>query len=435
MATISSLVDRVRLELGDLGKTFVTQFIADGTTNRFKLHYSPLDHTTVNVYATPVGGSATDISLTTYVEESTGVIVTQDIPADGTEMNVSGTYYRYFTFAELSQLVTAAVAQHSAGHVDSLGRAMNIDTLPMIEEYPVAVYATTLALYTLATDSAFDIDIAAPDGVSIPRTERYRQLMEMIQTRQQQYRELCVMLGVGLYRIDVTSLRRISKATGRYVPIYTPQEVDDRSYPHRVEDQLPTYGDRQVEWPTEAGDLTAYQGRAFSTTLTATANYAGYNFVAQLLNQRGSVLKIKDFDLTVTTTGTAVITAAARTAGSTTIAITTSTAHGLTTGDSVAITDVHTTVDGIGNVTVIDTTHFTVTGTATTVLALTGLTGQVEKNVSKTYTFNLSFTADDTLRIAERTYWSLSTVNAYTLEHIEIQGGNFFTARVNSAVL
>jgi hypothetical protein len=436
MATVSSLVDRVRLELGDLGKSFVTQFIADGTTNRFKLHYSPIDATTVTVYATPAGGSATDISSTSYVEESTGVLVTQDIPADGTELNVSGTYYRYFTGAELTQLVTAAVDQHSAGHIDSLGRKMTIDTLPMIEEYPVSVYATTLALYTLATDSAFDIDIAAPDGVSIPRTERYRQLMEMIQTRQQQYRELCVMLGVGLYRIDVTSLRRISKATGRYVPVYTPQEVDDRSYPHRVEDQLPTYGDRQVEWPSDSTELTAYQGRAFTTTFTVNANYAGKNFVANLLNQRGSVLKIQEFDLVVSTTGISSITAASRTAGSTTISLTTSTAHGLTTGDSVAITDVDTTVNGIGAVTVVDTTHFTVTGTATTALALTGLTGAAaEKSVVKDYTFTLSLTADETLRLAEKAYWSLCTIDAYSLEHIEIKGANFFTARVSSVVL
>ena len=39
MATLLSLTDRVRVELGDLGKSFVTQFVADGTTNRFKLLY------------------------------------------------------------------------------------------------------------------------------------------------------------------------------------------------------------------------------------------------------------------------------------------------------------------------------------------------------------------------------------------------------------
>ena len=116
--------------------------------------------------------------------------------------------------------------------------------------------------------------------------------------------------------------------------------------------------------------------------------------------------------------------------------MTTSTAHGLTTGDSVAITDVDTTVNGIGAVTVVDTTHFTVTGTATTALALTGLTGAAaEKSVVKDYTFTLSLTADETLRLAEKAYWSLCTIDAYSLEHIEIKGANFFTARVSSVVL
>ena len=49
MANIDSLISRVRVELGDLGKSFVTQFVADGSTNRFKLHYAPLDSTTVTV--------------------------------------------------------------------------------------------------------------------------------------------------------------------------------------------------------------------------------------------------------------------------------------------------------------------------------------------------------------------------------------------------
>jgi hypothetical protein len=432
VATISSLVDKVRVELGDIGKSFVTQFVADGSTNRFILHYAPLDASLVQVYKNGV-----DISDYSTVEESTGILVLDDVPADGDALTVSGNYYRYFTAAELASLVTSAVEQHSAGHTDSLGRKMTVDTLPLMEEYPVTVYATTLALYTLATDAAFDIDIQAPDGVTIPRAERYRQLMEMIQTRQAQYKDLCVQLGVGLYRIDVFTLRRVSKATGRYVPVYIPQEVDDRSYPQRVDDQLPTYGNRPVTWATEAGDLTAYQGRSYTTSIDYTGNLAGKLFVADLLNQRGSTLIVQPFTLSVDTTGIDSITGAARTSGSTTITITTSAAHGLSTGNSVVITGVHSTVDGVytilsGNPA---NTTFTVTGTATTALALTGLTGQVETNVSKDYTFTLSLTKDQTLRLAERTYWSLSTIDAFTSDRVELKGGNFFTARVSSVVI
>lgn len=295
MATISTLVDRVRLELGDTGKSFVTQFVADGTTNRFRLHYSPLDATTVFVYVNGV-----DYTSSSHIEESTGVLVTDDVLADGDEVTVSGTYFRYFTGRELEAIVSDAFAQHTAKHVDAGGRKMTLANLPGLEEYPVALYATTLALYTLATDASFDIDIQAPDGVSIPRAERYRQLMDMVSARQNQYRELCAHLGIGLYQIDVMTLRRISKGTNRYVPIYKPQEVDDYSYPQRVRDVVPTYGDKPVVWPTEAGELTAYQGRAFSTTIEFTGDYdESVSFVAKVLPQRGSIQSRMEFDLIV----------------------------------------------------------------------------------------------------------------------------------------
>jgi hypothetical protein len=344
VATISSLVSRVRLELGDQGKSFVTQFVADGTTNRFRLNYSPLDATCVFVYQDGV-----DVTSTSYVEESTGVLVVDGLPADGVNFRVTGDYYRYFTNNDLTTLVTQAVAQHSAGHVDSVGRQINVENLPLIEEYPVVIYATTLALYTLATDASFDIDIAAPDGVSIPRSERYRQLMDMVNARQQQYKDLCVLLGVGMYKIDTFT-----------------QEVDDRSYPQRVADQLPTYGDKQPAWPTDGGELIAYQGRAFTQDITFTGTYddESVSYVAKLLNQRGSVLVVQNFGLSV------------------------------------------------------------------------------EGPVDGTYTATLTLTSDETLRLANRTYWSIQLVdpnntdpNSGSILPVEIKGGNFFTERVSTVVI
>lgn len=360
MADITTLVSKVRLELGDTGKSFVVQFVADGTTNRFNIHYSPLDAT--QVYVTLNGA---DVTSSTSVEESSGVIVFDEVPADGDEIQVSGLYYRYFTAAELTYLVESAIAQHSAKHTDSLGRTLIAATLPSIEEYPVVVYATSLALYTLATDSSFDIDILAPDGVNIPRSERYRQLMDMVNVRKAQYQELCVHLGIGMFSIDVFSLRRISKATGRLVPLYTPQEVDDRSYPQRVDTPLPTYGDKPITWPTEAGELTAYQGRAFTADVTFSGTFdESTSFAAKLLNQRGSVLVVQEFDLS-------------------------------------------TVDDGDGN-----------------------------------YTATISLTSDQTLRLAERTYWSIQLIdpentdpNSGTILPVELKGGKFFTARVRTTVI
>ena len=162
MASLDNLVSKVRLELGDSGKSFVVQFVADGTTNRFEIHYSPLDANQVYVALNGV-----DVTSSTSVEESTGTLVFDTVPEDGDEITVSGTYYRYFTAAELAYIVESALAQHSAKHTDSLGRTLTPATLPHIEEYPVVIYATSLALYTLATDASFDIDVLAPDGVNI----------------------------------------------------------------------------------------------------------------------------------------------------------------------------------------------------------------------------------------------------------------------------
>ena len=295
MATLSSLVERVRFELGDLPQSFVTQFISDVSTNRYRLEHAPIDADRVTVFKNGV-----DISEDVEIEEHTGILVLDDLPDIDDEFTVTGNYYRYFTTRELENIVTTALTQHAGRDTDSLGRKITVDNLPSIEEYPVSLYATTLALYTLATDASFDINIFAPDGVTIPRSERYRQLMEMIDARREQYRELCTQLGIGMYSIDVFTLRRISKTTNRYVPVYRPEEVDDRSRPQRVELPMPTYGDAPTPWPTDGGELTAYEGIAFTHTLTVTGDYEDKLFSARLLPQRGSLQVVRNFDLVVT---------------------------------------------------------------------------------------------------------------------------------------
>lgn len=294
MATLSSLVERVRMELGDLGQSFVETIVSDGSTERFQLQYSPLNGESLVVIVDSGTPPVTDISATTAVEEQSGVLVLAAAPAAASVLTISGTHYRYFTNAEIETILTTALAQHSARRTDSLGRDLTLENLPFIEEYPVAIYATTLALYTLATDAAFDIDIQAPDGVTIPRSERYRQLMEMIQQRQEQYKELCVQLGIGMYSIDVFTFRRKSKMTGRYVPVFTAQEVDDRSWPKRADIPLPTYGSKPVAWPTDGGDLTAYQTIAWTDTVTFSGNYGEEaNFYAKIIHARGSLQQLQ----------------------------------------------------------------------------------------------------------------------------------------------
>lgn len=293
MATLTSMADRLRYELGDIGRSFVYQFIADGVTNRFLVPYSPLDGADL-----VINQEGEDVSTTVEVEEATGYIVFDTMPAAGDVIVVAGNYYKYFTNTEICQYINDAFAQHSAFHTDAYGRTVSLANLAVLEEYPVIIYASTLALYTLATDASFDIDITAPDGVMIPRSERYRQLMQMIDVRKNQYKELCSQLGIGLYKIDVFSFRRISKTTNQYVPIYEPQEVDDKSYKTRVHLPIPTYGNVEQPPVTVVQDLNVYEGDAYEFSIRLDFEVDNLTPLAQIRVTPGAAYVVTEFTVT-----------------------------------------------------------------------------------------------------------------------------------------
>jgi len=297
VATLTTLADRLRDELGDFGKSFVYQFVADGTTNRYQIPYSPIDGAGLIVI-----DAGADVSSSVEVEEETGFITFDIVPTAGHNIVVSGTYFRYFTNDEICYYINTAFGQHVANHADGYGRGYTIATLPGIEEYPVIIYASALALYTLATDASFDIDITAPDGVMIPRSERYRQLQQMVQTRKDQYRELCSQLGVGLYKIDVFSFRRISKTTNRYVPIYLPQEVDDRSMPQRAIIPIPSYGSAIAPSDVPTYDLVMYEGDSFTVELDFPFDVTNYTFKSEIRLNYSDPVVAAIFDVEITDT-------------------------------------------------------------------------------------------------------------------------------------
>ena len=261
-ASVQQLSERLRAEIGDIARSFTDTFTGDGTTYRFQLSQAP-----VQGYTLVVTVDGVDKSANVTIEEGVGVLsfATAHVPADNAVVKVYGQAYRYFTDSEVSYYINTAFFQHAGHTTDTHGaRISQISLLPPIDEYPLVLLASTMALYTLATDSAFDIDIISPDGVSIPRSERFRQLNEVIEIRKAQYKELCAMLGVGMYRIEVASLRRISRMTNKYVPIYRPQEIDDWSLPDRVTLPMPDYGDITPPTPVLTRDISMYSGDDFS---------------------------------------------------------------------------------------------------------------------------------------------------------------------------
>jgi hypothetical protein len=363
VAVLSDLLSRVRLELGDNAQQFTTNLTGDGTTKDFYMQVKPVDATylvvTVNgvtqtnpgnftieenigmihfntASATGTGSSAattitvssitgiaagmkvsgTGVATTATVTSVTGTntvnvsvantgavsgtISFSSIPALNSTITVSGTHYRYFTTSELTTFVNTAVTQHTDNRTDSYGSNVTIASIPPVEEYPVALLATIEALWALATDASFDINITAPDGVTIPRNQRFAQLSNIIQARREQYRELCAALNIGLWRIEMGVLRRVSRTTNKLVPVYMPQEIDDSTIPERVYIENNLKG--RTPLPSNVGiyDIILTQGDVWSVPFDFPIDLTGYLVKAQARTYPGSPIVAAEITCTIT---------------------------------------------------------------------------------------------------------------------------------------
>ena len=298
MATLADLVSKVRTELNDQPKQFSKTITGDGSTTTFSLGIKPLD---INTLMVTVNGTVQTNPTNYSVEAAVGVLHFVSAPASGAVIVVTGNVFRYFADADVEHFVNTAVGQHIYNKTNSYGTQLTLSGLPDIETYPIAILATIEALYALSTDAAFDIDISNPDGVSVPRSQRFRQLSESIERRKTQYTNLCAALNIGPWRIEMATLRRISRTTNKLVPVYVAQEIDDSRMPERVYLENNLYG--RTPTPTTVGiyDITLMQGDSFSVVLDFpdTTNFNDLVFKAQIRTYPGSPSLWGTFTVTV----------------------------------------------------------------------------------------------------------------------------------------
>jgi hypothetical protein len=295
VAILADLVSRTRLELGDLEKQFKWSETGDGSTKDFYLDVKPID---LNSLVVKVNGSPVAYPTGYTLEADYGMIHFQPAPALNSAITVEGSHFRYFTDTDIERFINTAVEQHTFNRTDGYGNQMTLAKLPAVE----AIRATIEALWALATDAAFDINIFAPDGVTIPRSERYHQLTGMITQRQEQYKTLCSALNIGLWRMEVGTLRRVSKRTNKLIPVYMPQEIDDARKPERIYIQNDHIG--RTPTPTTAAtyDLIIYQGDSFSVIMDFPDNLdiSTLVFKAQIRTYPNAPALYATFTVTVT---------------------------------------------------------------------------------------------------------------------------------------
>ncbi|MGD6750344.1 hypothetical protein [Streptomyces sp. BH105] len=248
----TKILGRMRSELGDFGSAFRDVLAGTGELTDYDL-------TTVNVRVDRasllVGSELTDLLEGTdfQVDSREGRLTLLGAHAPlplGQTLIIEGTAAGMFTDVELGQHLRDAELQHCHnrhttvryrsvnGFIRYADEPLTLENLPDVEELPLILLAVVNALWAVATDAASDVDISTGEGTHVNRGQRYTQVLHQISVMTDRYEELCRQLNVGLFRVEMANLRRVSRTTGRYVPVYVDREYDDNAYPERVLPQI-----------------------------------------------------------------------------------------------------------------------------------------------------------------------------------------------------
>lgn len=245
MAILTDVVAGVRQKMRDFPRAFSTDISGDGVTQILELPVLMVEPTTLSVVqvdeandelTTLVSGS--DFTLDAHHGDL--VLVNQPL-AKGQAINVFGQNYRWF----LDTDIIAEASWWIRSLDDSIDDDFFFATLELNDpRFELTLRGTLVGcLWALLIELSFDIDTNTAEGVSLPVSQRFAQVEKLVEVWTDRYTDLAEALNLGVDRIQMLTLRRTSKTTGRLVPIYEAMEFDDHATPQRIgplidEDQL-----------------------------------------------------------------------------------------------------------------------------------------------------------------------------------------------------
>lgn len=250
---IADLISYVRRDVGDPPEYFKTDSLCDGTTLWFdlpKVNINPDGLLVQYVF----NSSLVTLNLNTdyTADYENGQVILTVPPPNGAVLIVTGTAWQLFTDTDLTSIMYDSVHQHCFGQQiterfrDKFGfityrnTPKHLDNLPRMEEPLLTQLAVINTLWVLATDTSTDVDLHTAEGTDIPRGQRYSQIMQQIESLTERYQDWCGQLNVGTWRMETLNLRRVSRWTGRLVPIFVDREYDDHRWPVRELPQIDT---------------------------------------------------------------------------------------------------------------------------------------------------------------------------------------------------
>lgn len=246
-ATTQKIVEIARGFLRDYPKFFQVSFDSIGRTYELGNPNIAADTLWVATYTTGsspvVVGTDTTASAYYSLDARNGILRFNTTPPANSRVMIEGYYYEWVLPSDLEFYVDRAIHQHIYNLEIPLENVTDIvlDTIGM-----AAVVET---LYGLLTEYSRDIDVTTSESVHIPASQRFRMVQSLLEYWEKAYERQAKSLNIGLDRIEILNLRRVSRTTGYLVPIFKQRELGDYGPLERV---FPEIGDGVL--PIEDGD-------------------------------------------------------------------------------------------------------------------------------------------------------------------------------------
>jgi len=116
----------------------------------------------------------------------------------------------------------------------------------------IGIHTLVQALWGLLSEYSRDIDVITSESVHIQASQRYRMVSNLLDYWMGEYNRRAQALNIGLERLEVLTLRRISRTTNRLVPLYKPREVGDYG---PIERLFPPIDDGIIDIEEESDEL------------------------------------------------------------------------------------------------------------------------------------------------------------------------------------
>jgi hypothetical protein len=229
MAKLTPMEHTVQLArnyLRDFPKFFQVSFDATGRT--YELGQTNVDPSTMWI-ATYTGSTTTELTTSQYsLDNRNGLLRLATTPAANTKVMVEGYYYEWILPQDLEFYAERSINFHKP----TINVPLEQASAAVLDV--VGLGALVEALQALMTEYARDIDVMTSESIHIPASARFRMLQSLCQQWETEYRKHANNLNIGPERIEQFSLRRVSRTTNRYVPLFKAKELGEYGPMERI---------------------------------------------------------------------------------------------------------------------------------------------------------------------------------------------------------